>query len=62
MRVEIQIVTILWIVGGVGLVAAVSLAMFNARRGDAKDRDLGSVSTQWVSEHRTSGQAPDRNR
>jgi hypothetical protein len=60
--VENWIVSILWIVGGVGIIAAVGLAMFTAWRGDGKDHDLGSVSAQWVSEHRTSGQAHDRHR
>jgi hypothetical protein len=55
-------VSLQWIVGGAGLVVAVSLAIFTAWRRDGKDRDLGSVSTHWVSEHRMSGQAHDENR
>jgi hypothetical protein len=60
--VENQIVTILWIVGGVGLIVAVGLATLTARRGDGKDRDLGSVSSQWVFEHSTTGPARDPTR
>jgi hypothetical protein len=52
----------LWIVGAVGIIAAIVLAMITAWRGDGKSHDLGSVSSQWVAEHRTSGQAEDRNR
>jgi hypothetical protein len=59
--VENRIVSMLWIVVGVGIIAAVGLAMLTAWRGDGKDHDLGSVSSQWVAEHRTSGQAHDRN-
>ena len=54
--------SILWIIGGVGVIAAIGLAMFTARRGDGDDRDLGSVSNQWVSEHRLSGQTHDTHR
>jgi hypothetical protein len=52
----------LWIVGAVGVIAAIVLAMITAWRGDGKSHDLGSVSSHWVAEHRTSGQAEDRNR
>jgi hypothetical protein len=55
-------VSILWIVGGVGVIAAIVLAVFTARRGDREERDLGSVSNQWVSEHRLSGQTHDTHR
>jgi hypothetical protein len=58
--VENRIVSILWIVGGVGIIAAVCLVMVSTWRRDGKDHDLGSVSSHWVSEHRTSGQAHDR--
>ena len=54
--------SILWIVGGVGLVAAVGLALFTLLRGQSEDRDLGTVSTQWVSEHRLGGQTRDSHR
>lgn len=40
---------IVWIVIGLGVAAA--LVIFNRER-RAKDRDLGSVSNQWVTEHR----------
>ena len=60
--VENRIVSMLWIVGAVGIIAAIVLAMITAWRGDGKSHDLGSVSSQWVAEHRTSGQAEDRNR
>jgi hypothetical protein len=55
-------VSILWIVGGVGVIAAIGLALFAAWRSGDDDRDLGSVSTQWVSEHRLSGQTHDTHR
>jgi hypothetical protein len=55
-------VSILWIVGGVGVIAAIILAVLTARRGDREERDLGSVSNQWVSEHRLSGQTHDTHR
>ena len=54
--------SILWIVGGVAVIAAIGLAMFSAWRGDGEERDLGSVSNQWVSEHRLSGQTHDPHR
>lgn len=54
--------SILWIVGGVGLIVAIGLVVFTAWRGDSEERDLGTVSTQWVSEHRLSGQTRDPHR
>ena len=54
--------SILWIIGGVGVIAAIGLAMFTAWRADGDDRDLGTVSNQWVSEHRLSGQTHDSQR
>lgn len=54
--------SILWIVGGVGLVAAIGLALFTLFRAEGQDRDLGTVSTQWVSEHRLGGQTRDSHR
>jgi len=55
-------VSILWIVGGVGLAVAIGLALFTLFRADGEDRDLGTVSTQWVSEHRLGGQTRDPHR
>ena len=52
----------LWIVGGVGVIAAIALALFASWRSAGEDRDLGTVSNQWVSEHNLSGQTRDTSR
>jgi hypothetical protein len=55
-------VSILWIVGAIGAVAAVCLAIFSVWGGQREDGDLGTVSNQWMSEHRLSGQSHDVHR
>lgn len=55
-------VSILWIVGGVGAVVAVCLAIFSVWGGQREDGDLGTLSNQWMSEHRLSGQSHDIHR
>jgi hypothetical protein len=55
-------VSILWIVGGVGVLAAIAIVTFASRRSGSHDRDLGTVSNQWMSEHRLSGQTHDPHR
>ena len=43
-------VNTVWIVGGVAVVGAVIALVASLQRGGS--RDLGTVSSQWISEHR----------
>jgi hypothetical protein len=44
-------VTILWMVGGVAVAVAVIVRVAVSLRGGPR-RDMGTVSSQWISEHR----------
>ena len=55
-------VILMWIVGGVGALVAVGCFLFVAWRSDGDERDLGSVSNQWVSEHRLGQSSHDPHR
>jgi hypothetical protein len=44
-------VNALWVIGAIGLVAAVIAIVTSWRRAEHLD-DLGAVSNQWIAEHR----------
>jgi uncharacterized protein (TIGR03382 family) len=49
----VSLVTVGWIILGLGIVAAVLMLATSWLRRDRKDADLGSVSHQWIAEQRT---------
>ena len=52
--------TTVWVVVGLGVLAAI-IAIVASRQRQDHHSDFGSVSHQWISEHRF-GQADDRRR
>jgi hypothetical protein len=56
-----SIVSTLWVVVGLAAVGAVIALLASWQRGGPHGDHLGTVSTQWISEHRV-GQNPDSRR
>jgi hypothetical protein len=54
-------VNMLWIAGGVGVIAALAAILRTWQRREHSD-DMGSVSHQWISEQRLGQQGPDARR
>jgi HAMP domain-containing protein len=55
-------VRLMWIVGGIGALVAIACLLVVAWRSEREERDLGSVSNQWVSEHRLGQSSHDSQR
>jgi hypothetical protein len=55
-------VHVMWIVGGIGALVAIACVVVVAWRSEGEDGDLGSVSNQWVSEHRLGQSSHDSQR
>lgn len=53
---------LMWIVGGIGALVAIASLLVVAWRSGGEDGDLGSVSNQWVSEHRLGQSSQDSQR
>ena len=52
-----QVLTVMWSFVGVGIAAVIIYALVSRERCLAGPHDLGSVSDQWIAEHRAHQQA-----
>ena len=48
-----QVLTVMWSIVGLGIVAVIIYALDSREPCLAGPHDLGSVSAQWIAEHRT---------